>query len=272
MTQLIWNKTGERYFEAGVDHGVLYLEDGTGIVWNGLIAVTRSPSGGERPGVYIDGVKHLGSVRSKELNGSIEAYTYPDEFSKYDGIVETKGISIYHQKRKAFGLSYRTRLGNDLIGDQYGYRIHLVYNALAEPSDRDYESLGDDLDAITFSWDFSTMPNRAVIHTEIRPTSHIFVDSTKTNATQLRFIEEYLYGTESQTPKLPTIDKLLTWFKDPLVTLRITPNATTGMASVVESKTVIGDVRGRKGEGLYVIADGSRLVQTATEGLYTLEP
>lgn len=270
MTQLTWNGAGTRLYETGVDRGVLYLADGSGVAWSGLTGVKESSSNADTKGYYLDGIKYLNIAGTKEFKGNIEAYTYPEEFAEYDGwIVYDNGVQVDEQKRKQFGFSYRTRIGNDLEGYEYGYKIHIVYNALANPSDSSYSSMGDDLDPITFSWDISTTPIKNS-HSPA-PVSHIVVDSTKTNDTQLRFIEEYLYGSATQSASLPSVDEILDLFVDPLVTMVIQPNTTTGIAPLVDSTTVFGDLRGRRDEGIYVRADNSRLYEpTPGSGIYKL--
>ncbi len=272
MSELSWNNIGDRHFDAGVDRGVLYLEDGTGITWNGLISVQESPSEGSTTPRYYEGVKYQHKSGNSQFEGTIEAYIFPREFGAYDGTAESSnGFIVHQQKRKPFGLSYRTLFGNDVDGIEHGYKIHVVYNALAAPSNRDYNSLSDDVDPLTFSWQFSTMAVRSV-DPEILPTAHIMFDSTEMNATETRFIEEYLYGSEIQTARIPNIDDLIYWFTNTLITLVIDENYTSGISPTHESVTVNGDLRGRTNEGKYVLADNSRLVETALDsGIYRLE-
>lgn len=255
MTQLIWNEVGDRIFETGVDRGVLYTSDGTGIVWNGLTAVTESPSGGESTPYYIDGVKYLNVSGRKEFSGTIEAWTYPDEFAEYDGwAVLDNGISVDEQRRKPFNLSYRTRLGNDISGQDYGYKIHLVYNALANPTESAYSTVGEEVEPMTFSWAFSTLPAKAISTTPLAPMSHIVIDSTKTNPTQLRYIEDILYGTDTQVPRLLTLDEIFGLFENPIETFWIQADPVTGLSLLIASNTTDGDLKGRRNEGLYVAA------------------
>ncbi|QFG09314.1 major tail protein [Arthrobacter phage Sloopyjoe] len=271
MTKLNWDAEGSRLFNTGIDRGVLYLEDGTGIVWNGLTSVTESPSETSLKSRYFEGVKYQTKSGNMEYNGSIEAYTYPMEFEEYDGTLNDNGFVAYHQKRKPFGLSYRTIKGNDTAGEEHGHEIHILYNVLAEPSSRDYETLSDDLDPTMFSWDFTTMPLRILADPEFTPSSHVIIDTTKMYDTERRFIEEYLYGSDDQDPRIPTIDELIWWFENPLVTLVIKPNTSAAASPTIESTTVNGDLRGRTSEGKYVLADNSRLVETAPgSGLYRL--
>jgi len=271
MTALIWDNVGERYFETGIDRGVFYGTDGLGVAWNGLISVKESPSGGASKPYYIEGVKYLNVPTKKEFAGSIEAYTYPDVFSEYDGWATLPhGLAVDEQPRKPFNLSYRTGVGNDTEGIEHGYKIHLVYNVLASPSAAEYNTLGEDLEPSTFSWNFTTTPIRPPSGL-LRPISHVVIDSKKTNPTQLLFIEQYLYGTDSRPPTLPTLDELFSLFENPMVTLIIQPDPVTGISQLVESDTVRGDLRGRLNEGIYVRGDFSRLFESTTAGIFTLE-
>ena len=206
MPKLVWDNTGERLFETGVDHGVLYVM-GTngyenGVVWNGLTAVNESPEGGEPTALWADNIKYLNLMSTESFGGSIEAYTYPDEFMACDGSVElTTGLIAGQQARKQFGLAYRTKIGNDVDGSDHGYKLHLVYGCLASPSDKAYETINDSPDAITFSWDFTTTPVAVVDGNgdEIaKPTAHLIIDSTKADATKLATLETTLFGGEGQ--------------------------------------------------------------------------
>jgi hypothetical protein len=210
MPKLVWDNTGERLFETGVDHGVLYVM-GTngyenGVVWNGLTAVNESPEGGEPTALWADNIKYLNLMSAEQFGGSIEAYTYPDEFMECDGSVElTTGLIAGQQPRKMFGLCYRTRIGNDVDGSEHGYKIHLVYGCLASPTEKGYETINDSPDAITFSWDFTTTPVAVVDGngTEIaKPTAHLIIDSTKFTETaaaaKLTALETTLFGGEGQ--------------------------------------------------------------------------
>jgi hypothetical protein len=273
MTKLTWDNIGEHYFELGVDRGVFYGTDGVGIAWNGLISVTESPSGGSPTAYYLDGVKYLNLAARKEFGGTISAYTYPDAFIDYDGWSDLgTGLMVDEQQYKSFGLSYRTLIGNDVNGLEHNYKIHIVYNAMVSPSSRSYVSLSEEQDPLTFDWSFTTTPVRAVYDGgNLMPISHVVIDPLKSNPTQMRFIEQYLYGTASREPMLPPLDQLLALFKSPLVTLTITPDPVTGLSTLTESNTVNGDLRGRLADGRYVAADYSRLFETTTSGFYTLE-
>ena len=204
MSKLVWDKTGERYYETGVNQGVLYPEgeDGTysnGVAWNGLISVTESPSGAEVTPLYADNIKYLNLMSTEEFGATIEAYTYPEEFAQCDGSAEiATGVMIGQQNRKTFGLSYKTALGNDVDGNDYGYKLHLIYGALAAPSEKGYATINDSPEAITFSWEVTTTP---VPVTGFKPTASITIDSTKVDATKLAALEEILYGKDPTTPE-----------------------------------------------------------------------
>lgn len=213
MPKLTWDNTGERIFETGVKQGVLYpiQSDGKytkGVAWNGLTAVTESPSGAEATALYADDIKYLNLLSNEEFGATIEAYTYPDEFAECDGSAElATGVMIGQQKRKTFGLCYRTTIGNDVEGNDYGYKLHLVYGCLAAPSEKGYSTINDNPDAITFSWEVSTTP----VNVEgFKPTSQITIDSTKADPTKLAALEAVLYGAEAAEAKLPLPDEVAT--------------------------------------------------------------
>lgn len=214
MSKLVWDDTGKRLYETGVKNGVLYpLSDagkyGTGVAWNGLTAVTEAPSGAESTPLYADDIKYLNLISTEEFGGTIEAYTYPEEFEQCDGSAElTKGVTIGQQPRKTFGLSYRTTLGNDVKNSDYGYKLHLVYGALAAPSEKAYATINDSPEAITFSWEFSTTP---VNVDGYKPTASIVIDSTKCDAGKLEALEKILYGNDDgDGPRLPLPDEIKT--------------------------------------------------------------
>ena len=211
MSKLIWDKTGERLYETGVNKGVLYPQDTTGaypkgVVWNGLTAVTESPSGAEATPLYADNIKYLNLMSAEEFGATIEAYTYPDEFSVCNGEAAlTEGVSIGQQARKAFGMSYQTKVGND-IDSEHGYKIHLIYGALASPSEKAYSTINDSPEAITFSWEVTTTP---VEVTGFKPTATLVIDSTKVEESKMAAIEAILYGSESEEARLPLPDEVL---------------------------------------------------------------
>ena len=210
--KLSWDNSGERLYETGVKNGVLYVQNAgkypKGVAWNGLTAVTESPSGAEATPLYADDIKYVELTSEEEFGGTIEAYTYPDEFAECDGSAElVKGVKISQQKRKAFGLVYKTTLGNDEDGNDHGYKLHLVYGCKAAPSEKAYATINDSPEAITFSWEFTTTPVAVAGH---KPTAHIEIDSTKADSTCLAALEAKLFGTESDDPQLPLPDEVKT--------------------------------------------------------------
>ena len=210
--KLSWDKSGERFYETGVKNGVLYVQNAgaypKGVAWNGLTAVTESPSGAEATPLYADDIKYLELTSEEEFGGTIEAYTYPDEFAECDGSAElAQGVKIGQQKRKAFGLVYKTTLGNDEEGNDHGYKLHLVYGCKAAPSEKAYATINDSPEAITFSWEFTTTPVAVAGH---KPTAHIEIDSTKADPTCLTALEAKLFGTQSEDPQLPLPDEVKT--------------------------------------------------------------
>ena len=268
MTQLKWNDVGERYFEAGVDRGVFYAADGDGTAWNGLVSVSENSSGGEPTPYYLDGIKYLNSAAPEEYGGTIEAYTYPDEFAEYDGSVELyDGLSVNLQTRKAFGLSYRTRIGNDLDGTDHGYKIHIIYNVLVAPSSKSYSSMSASIDPLNFSWSFTTMP--IFVSEGLNRTAHVIIDSTKVSPGLVRAVEEHLYGSKTRSAELITMEKLIYWFQSGGETLELKSH-TNGIFEIIEDgqhrDLITTDV-----EGVYKKSSDSRLTPTATPGFYTLE-
>ena len=211
MVALKWDQVGERLYETGVDHGVLYQIDAGGnyvggVAWNGLTTVTESPSGAESSAQYADNIKYLNLVSAEEFGGTIEAFTYPDEFEQNDGSASPQaGVSLSQQGRRPFGLVYRSLLGNDVEGTNFGYKLHLVYGAQAAPSEKARATVNDSPEATTLSWEFSTtaVPVGVINGTEYKPTSHLIVDSTKVDATALAALEDQLFGTPGTDPVLP---------------------------------------------------------------------
>lgn len=218
MAKLVWDKTGERLYETGVKNGVLYIPTAgvysKGVAWNGLTAVTESPSGAEATALYADDIKYLSLMSTEEFGATIEAYTYPDEFAACDGSAElVNGVTIGQQKRSTFGLCYRTAIGNDTDGNEHGYKLHIIYGALASPSEKAYATINDSPEAITFSWEITTTP---VNVTGQKPTASLVIDSTKADSTKLKALEDILYGTdagsgsEAKEPRLPLPDEIKT--------------------------------------------------------------
>lgn len=221
MARLVWDKTGERFYETGVDRGVLYpIQEGgvylKGVAWNGLVTVTESPSGAESNPIYADNIKYLNLISAEEFGATIEAYTYPDEFAECDGSASlATGVMIGQQSRKTFGLCYRTILGNDVDSNDHGYKLHLIYGCQASPSEKGYSSVNDSPEAITFSWEVTTTP----VNVEgFKPTACITIDSTKCDAEQLKALEDILYGKDAGEegtppavePRLPLPDEIKT--------------------------------------------------------------
>jgi len=206
---LTWDDVGRRFYERGVDRGVLYLDNADGVAWSGLTSVSMKPVGGKPKGYYIDGVKYLNLALAEEFEGTIEAYTYPDEFAVCDGTARVhSGLFITQQARKSFGFSYRTRVGNDIDPD-YAYKIHLVYNALATPSERQYNSIGDNAETMDLSWDISTLPPET---TGYRRSAHLVIDTRSANPSAIADVEAVLYGDTEAAARLPTLDELVTIF------------------------------------------------------------
>lgn len=211
MSKLVWDKSGERYYETGVKKGVLYPTTtggayGTGVAWNGLTAVTESPSGAEPTPLYADDIKYLNLMSNEEFGATIEAFTYPEEFAECDGSAAlVDGVYIGQQTRKAFGLCYCTVIGNDTEFNDHGYKLHLIYGALAAPSEKAYATINDTPEAITFSWEVTTTP---VEVTGFKPTASVTIDSTKVDASKLAELEAILYGSDDVEPRLPLPDEI----------------------------------------------------------------
>ena len=216
MSKIKWDQIGERLYETGVDHGVLFPmgennDYAKGVAWNGLSAVNESPSGGEPNAVWADNIKYLNLMSAEDFGATVEAYTYPPEFEECNGCVEiAPGVTIAQQNRKMFGLSYRTLLGNDVVGTEYGYKIHLVYGAQASPSEKNNQTVNDSPEASSLSWELSTTP---VDVTGYKPTAHLVIDSTKTTKEKLAALEALLYGTEDAEPTLPMPEKVIEMMK-----------------------------------------------------------
>lgn len=210
MAKLVWDQTGERLYETGVKNGVLYPQENgaypKGVAWNGLTAVTESPSGAEANPLYADDIKYLNLISAEEFGATVEAYTYPDEFAQCDGSAEiAPGVMVGQQARKPFGMAYKTTLGNDVDNNDHGYKLHLIYNALAAPSEKAYSTINDSPEAITFSWELTTTPVTVgdVDGKKFKPTASITIDSTKVAADKLVALENILFGSESEEARLP---------------------------------------------------------------------
>lgn len=215
MSRIVWDQTGERLYETGTKNGVLYPQVAgaypNGVAWNGLTAVTESPSGAEATPLYADDIKYLNLMSVEEFGGTIEAYMYPDEFKACNGEADlTDGVSIGQQTRQAFGFCYRTVLGNDAANDAFGYKLHLIYGAQAAPSEKAYATVSDSPEPITMSWEFTTTPVAVTGH---KPTAIITIDSTKCDAAKLAALEDILYGSDDKEPRLPLPDEIATLMK-----------------------------------------------------------
>ena len=216
MAKLVWDQSGQRFYETGVKNGVLYVQDESGaypkgVAWNGLTAVTESPSGAEATPLYADDIKYLELYSAEEFGATIEAYTYPEEFEVCDGSAEVaSGVVIGQQARKAFGLCYKTVIGNDVKGNDLGYKIHLIYGCKAAPSEKAYQTINDSPEAITFSWEVTTTP----VNVEgFKPTSTLVIDSTKVDAEKLAAVEAKLFGSASEEAMLPLPDEIVDMMK-----------------------------------------------------------
>jgi len=213
MAMLVWDQTGTKTYETGISKGVLYpVQIGgaysLGVAWNGITAVTESPSGAESTPIYADDIKYLSLTSAEEFGATVEAYTYPDEFGVCDGSAEIgEGVVIGQQSRTPFGLAYRTTIGNDVEGAAYGYKLHLIYGAMAAPSEKGYQTVNDSPEAITFSWGITTTP---VAVTGFKPTASLVIDSTKVSASGLSAIEAALYGNGATPARLPLPDEIIT--------------------------------------------------------------
>lgn len=229
MSKIVWDKTGERLYESGVKQGVLYPSDGKGgyaggVAWNGLTAVNESPSGAEPTPIYADDMKYLNLTSAEDYSATVEAYTYPDEFTECDGSVEiAPGVYAGQQARKLFGLCYRTVLGNDVDGEDYGYKLHLVYGGKASPSEKSHSTINDSPEATTFSWEISTTPveiTELVGGKRLKPTACLTFDSTKISAAKMKALEDILYGkdgadgNDGEEPRLPLPDEIIKLMKE----------------------------------------------------------
>jgi hypothetical protein len=275
MTVLTWDNIGERLYETGVDHGVLYIPDVNGdytegYAWNGLTTVTESPSGAESSPQYADNIKYLNLISAEEFGATIEAFTYPDEFAQCDGTYfASPGVAVGQQSRKLFGLAYRTRLGNDIDGTDHGYKLHLIYGCQAAPSEKAYSTINDSPEAISFSWEVTTNP---VAVTGQKPTSQLVIDSTKVDATALATLEDALYGTAGTDPRLPNPDEVIAMFTGTVTSERLvganapTYNSSTHVVTIPSVTGVTWFVNGAEvspgaqpalgvGESAYVTAE-----------------
>lgn len=266
MTEITWDTTGTRTFETGVDRGVLFIPTNglynNGVAWNGLTGVTETPSGASSNPIYADNIKWLNLISVEQLGGTITAYTYPEEFVQFDGgVTLSGGVRIGQQHRPQFGLCYRTLLGNDTEGEDYGYKLHLLYGAQASPSERAYATVNDTPAAINFSWGFETTPVAVTGH---KPTSLVTIDSTKVSAGDLAALETILYGSAGVNPRLPMPDEVVTLFAGSAVAVTpgvptfaantITIPTTANVAYYIDGEAVSGNVPVATGETVVVEA------------------
>lgn len=247
MTKLSWDQVGQRTYETGVDHGVLYIPDGSGdyvdgFAWNGLTTVTESPSGAESNPQYADNIKYLNLISAEEFGATVEAFTYPEEFAQCDGTAFVNGVAVGQQSRKSFGLAYRTRLGNDVDGTDYGYKLHLIYGALAAPSEKAYATINDSPEAITFSWEITTTPVAVgtISGTDYKPTASLTIDSTKVDADDLAALETMLYGSAGTDPVLPQPADVIAMFAGSVTVVTVTPPTYVTATHVVTIPTQAG--------------------------------
>jgi len=247
MSKLKWDQVGTRRFETGVDHGVLYLPTNgvysTGVAWNGLTTVTESPSGAETSAQYADNIKYLNLQSAEEFGATIEALYYPDEFGRCDGTAEPEpGVYIGQQSRSVFGFSYRTLVGNDVEGQSLGYKIHLVYNCLAAPSEKAYATVSDSPEAMPFSWEVTTTSVEVgtIGGVEYSPTATLTIDSTKVAAAALLALEDMLYGTTGADPELPMPGTVIALFSGTVITVATQAPSYNSTTDVVTVPTVTG--------------------------------
>lgn len=271
MAELEWDLTGERTYETGVDHGVLYTPDGSGVyndgvAWNGLTTVTESPTGAEANAKYADNIKYLNLISAEQFEATLEALTYPVEFEAYDGLsVPSAGVTVGQQIRKTFGLSYRTIKGNDIEGDAHGYKIHLLYGLTAAPSEKAYATINDSPDAIAFSWKLSSIP---VAVTGLRPASVITIDSTEVDADALLALEEILYGSVSDDPRLPLPDEVIALFEGtPLATNVVVAGDADSIDITGTTTNYLFTVSAWDGDSYAVVSGGTNVNEAAAEAL-----
>ncbi len=270
MTALSWDDVGERFFETGVDHGVLYIPTSgvydIGYAWNGLTGVTETPSGAEATPLYADNIKYLNLLSLEQFGGTITAYTYPEEFGQCDGTNEpTPGVSVGQQARATFGLSYRTRLGNDEDGDAFAYKLHLLYGALASPSERAYATVNDSPEAIEFSWAFNTTP---VAVTDLRPTSLLVIDSSTVTSGALSALEDLLYGTVGTDPSLPLPDAVIALLDGDAIATNISVAGDADSIDITGTTTnALFTVEAWDGDNYNVVVGGNGVNEAAAEAL-----
>lgn len=267
MTRIQWNAPGERIFYAGLDRGVLFVEDRPGVPWNGLVAVSEQPADGTITPRYIDGRKYLNISSIEEYVADIRAYTYPDEFEECDGVYfDSYGVGYGQQERKPFSIAYRSLVGNDLQSIDHAYRLHIVFDLTAEPSSIEHGTLSNTIDPNIFGWRVASLPSEP-LYPGLEPVSHIIFDSRRVSKEIMEKLEEWLYGTATSDSRLPRFED----FKELFVAygLRITPNEVSGIAELVSSD--VPDLSGNTRNGIYTRYPTSRLAETSQPGVFTLE-
>lgn len=275
MTELTWDDVGERRYETGVDHGVLYIPNvsgvyDNGVAWNGLTTVTEKPSGADSNAQFADNIKYLNLLSAEDFGATLEAFTYPDEFAQFDGLQQpSPGVAIGQQTRKSFGLCYRTKIGNDIEGDSLGFKLHLIYGAQASPSEKAYSTVNDSPAPITFSWEITTTPAQV---TDYKPTALIVVDSTVVGSDDLDNLMALLYGTVGTSPSLPTPDEVLALFSGSVSVLTgdivtaPTYNASTDTITIPAVTGVTYYIDGEVVSGGVVITEDTVVTATANAG------
>lgn len=270
--KLVWDETGKRFYETGVRNGVLYPQNSEGqypkgVAWNGLISVSESPSGAEPTPIYADDTKYLTLMSAEEFGATIEAYTYPDEFAVCDGTAElSRGVTIGQQSRTAFGLAYRTAIGNDTDGMDHGYKLHLIYGALASPSEKSYQTINDSPEAITFSWELTTTP---VAVPGKKPTASLIIDSTKVDPEKLQALETILFGSSNANPRLPLPEEVKSIFDSsaPAKLAVVSSNPTNSAASVAVGSNITITFNNKIVEENVIVMTQAGVVVDATKKL-----
>lgn len=280
MAVLTWDQTGQRFYETGVDHGVLYTPDAqgnypTGVAWNGLVSVTEAPAGAESNKQYADNIVYVDLRSAEEFGATLEAFTYPDEWNQHDGNIVQDGIVIGQQPRKLFGMSYRSRLGNDVDGDDHSEKLHLMYGLTASPSERQYQTVNDSPELITFSWELSGVPVQV---TGMRPTCLLVVPKKDVDATAYAQLEDLLYGTEGTDPQLPLPDTVLALFAGTATAVTATEPAFDQGTNTITIPSITGvtyydDTAGgvEAPAGAYVITEDT-FIRAAADPGYVLNP
>lgn len=280
MTKLLWDKVGERRYETGVNKGVLYIPDtngvyNMGVAWNGLTTVTESPSGAEATPIYADNIKYLNLISAEEFGATLEAYMCPDEFYQFDGIAEpSDGVYVGQQSRKAFGLAYQTRVGNDTEGSDLGYKIHLIYGATAAPSERAYSTINDSPEAMTLSWELTTSPVDA--GSGLKPTAQLVIDSTKVDPDALAALEAILYGSPGTDPRLPLPAEVLDIFSTTAIEVTTVAPTYDNTTDIITIPAVAGVIYSIDGEdvpsGAFGPITSTKVVQARPDAGYKFSP